>query len=149
MPRRAGRQQNITNPDVQTVFDYYRVTLYNVFLNHLVQEMETRILGNAYRYCAHHLLPSKLADLRDNMLPTRYTAFAPDPPQTYETFKSEIARWRVGWSMPAIKVSRLQGTLQQTCNNLYLCIFTITGVLLTMSPTSAYTYFFAIITDIS
>jgi len=61
--------------------------------------METRILGNEDRYCAQHLLPSKLADLRANMLPTRYSAFAPDLPQTYETFKSKIARWRVRWSM--------------------------------------------------
>ena len=62
MPRRAGRQQNRANPDVQTVSDHYRVTLYNVFLDHLVQEMETCILGNEERYCAQHLLPSKLAE---------------------------------------------------------------------------------------
>lgn len=137
MPRRAGRQQHRANPDVQTVSDYYRVTLYNVFLDHLVQEMETRILGNEDRYCAQHLLPSKLADLRENMLPTIYAAFAPDLLQTYETFKSEIARWRVKWSITDIRASRLHDTLQQTCKDLYPCICTIIGVLLTMPPTSA------------
>ena len=54
MPRRAGRQQNRANPDVQSVSDFYRVTLYYVFLDHLVQEMETRILGNEDRYCTVH-----------------------------------------------------------------------------------------------
>ena len=54
MPRRAGRQQNKANPDVQTVSDFYRVTLYYVFLDQLVQEMETRILGNESRYCAQY-----------------------------------------------------------------------------------------------
>ena len=58
MPRWAGRQQNRANPDVQTVSDFYRVKLYYVFLDHLVQEMETRILGNENRCRAHHLLPS-------------------------------------------------------------------------------------------
>jgi len=72
MPRGAGRQQNRDNPDVQTVSDFYRVTLYNVFLDHLVQEMETRTLGNEDRYCAQHLLPSKLTGLRDDILPTIY-----------------------------------------------------------------------------
>ena len=77
MPKRAGRQQNRANPVVQTVSDYYRVTMYNVFLDHLVQEKENRILGN------EHLLPFKrLADLRANLLPTIYAAFAPDLPQT-------------------------------------------------------------------
>ena len=97
MPRRAGRQQNRANPDVQTVSDHYRVTLYNVFLDHLVQEMETCILGNEERYCAQHLLPSKLAELRNNMLP------CPDLPQTYETFTWEFSRWIVRWSMTDIK----------------------------------------------
>lgn len=137
MPRRAGRQQNRANPDVQTVSDYYRVTLYYVFLDHLVQEMETRILGNEDRYCAQHLLPSKLADLRDDTLPTIYAAFAPDLSQTYEAFQSEIARWRVRWSMTDRKPSRLQDTLEQTCKDLYPCICTIIGVLLTMPPMSA------------
>ena len=49
MSRRAGRQQNRANPDVQAVSDFYRVTLYYVFL---VQEIETRILGKEDRYCA-------------------------------------------------------------------------------------------------
>ena len=69
MPRRAGRQKNRANPDVQTVSDFCRVTVYYVFLHCLVKEMETRILGNEDRYCAHHLMPSKLADLQDERLP--------------------------------------------------------------------------------
>ena len=64
MPR-AFRQKNRANPDVQTVSDFYRVTVYYVFLDHFVKEMETRILGNEDRYCAQYLLPS----LQDERLP--------------------------------------------------------------------------------
>ena len=40
-PRRAGRQIHHANRDVDTVSDYWRITLFNVFLDHLIQEMET------------------------------------------------------------------------------------------------------------
>ena len=43
--------------------------MYYVFLDHLVKEMETRILGNEDRYCAQHLLPPKFAELQDERLP--------------------------------------------------------------------------------
>ena len=112
MSRRAGRQQNRANPDVQTVSDFYRVTLYYVFL---VQEMETRILGREDGYCAQQLLPSKLADLQDKRLKTIYAAFAHDPTQTYEVFKAEIASQRFRWSMIDRKPFRLEDTLKQTC----------------------------------
>ena len=58
MPRRAGPQKNRANPGVQTVSDFYRVTVYYAVLDHLAKEMETRNLGNEDRYCAQHLLPS-------------------------------------------------------------------------------------------
>ncbi|WAQ94159.1 LOW QUALITY PROTEIN: hypothetical protein MAR_006630, partial [Mya arenaria] len=45
-PRGAGRQNHRANPDVDTVADYWRITLSNVVLDHLIQEMETRILSN-------------------------------------------------------------------------------------------------------
>ena len=47
----------------------------------------------------------------------------------HEVFKAEISRWRVRWSMIDRKPSRLQDTLeQQTCKDMYPCIFTIIGV---------------------
>ena len=99
--------------------------------------METRILSNEDPYCAQHLLPSKLADLQDERLPTIYAAFAHDLSQTYEVFKAEIARWRVRWSMIDKKPSRLQDAHEQSYKGLYPCIFTIIGIILTMPPTSA------------
>ena len=66
MSRRAGREKNRANTDVQTVSDFYRVTVYYVFRDHLVKEMETRILGNEDRYCAQHLMQS-LQDERLSM----------------------------------------------------------------------------------
>lgn len=136
-PRQVGRQRHRANPDVQTVSAYYRITLYNVFLDHLTQEMETRILGNESRYSAQYLLPSKLPDLQDASLPSIYAAYAPDMQHSFEEFKTETVRWKVRWSMTDIRPSRLQDTLNQTNKDLYPCIYTILGVLLTMPPTSA------------
>ena len=68
MPRRAGRQKNRAYPDGQMVSDFYRGMVFYVFLDHLVKEMETRILCNEVRYTAQHLLLSKLADLQDETI---------------------------------------------------------------------------------
>ena len=64
-PRRAARQNHRANPDVQTVPDYWKVTLFYVFIDHLLLEMDTRILKSKDRFAAQHLLPNKLQHLRD------------------------------------------------------------------------------------
>jgi hypothetical protein len=51
-PRRAARQNHRANPDVNSVSDYWKVTLFYVFLDHLVQEIEFRILSNRDRFAA-------------------------------------------------------------------------------------------------
>ena len=44
MPRVSAvrRQQNRANPDVSNAIDYYRVTVYNTFLDCLLQQLEDR-----------------------------------------------------------------------------------------------------------
>ena len=86
---------------------------------------------------SQNMLPSKLDTLQDNMLPSIYAAYAPDLQETFDTFKTEIARWRVRWSIAVAKPCRLQETLKHTNKDLYPCLFAIFGVLLTMPPTSA------------
>ncbi|XP_052783217.1 zinc finger MYM-type protein 1-like [Mya arenaria] len=136
-PRRAGRQNHRANPDVDTVSDYWRITLFNAFLDHLIQEMETRILSNEDRFVAQYLLPNRLPGLQDEMLPSIYAAYAPDLQHSFEAFGNEVARWRVRWNISESRPPRLQDTLRQTSKDLYPCIYGILGVLLTMPPTSA------------
>ena len=43
---RAGAQQNRPNPEVQSTSDYWRVILYYVFTDNLVQELTSRLVKN-------------------------------------------------------------------------------------------------------
>ncbi|XP_052806671.1 52 kDa repressor of the inhibitor of the protein kinase-like [Mya arenaria] len=90
----------------------------------VVQEIESRIRRNEDRYRADHLLPSKLDILLDDMLPPINAAYAPDLHETFDTFKTEIARWKVR-CIAAASPSRLQEAIK----DLYPCIFTIFEVL--------------------
>ncbi|WAR23092.1 hypothetical protein MAR_036761 [Mya arenaria] len=76
-PRGAGRQNHRATQDVDTVADYWRITLFNVVLDHLIQEMETRILSNEHRFATQYLLPNRLPGLQDGMTPTIYAAYGP------------------------------------------------------------------------
>ncbi|XP_060585819.1 uncharacterized protein LOC132741624 [Ruditapes philippinarum] len=136
-PRRAARQNHRANPDVHTVSDYWKVTLFYVFLDHLVQEIESRILSNQDRFAAQYLLPKRLHQLQVEMLPAIYAAYAPDIDHTFESFNNEVARWKVRWNIAENRPVRLQETLQKTNKDLYPCIYNILAVLLTMPPTSA------------
>ena len=90
--RRAGRQNHRANPDVDTVSDYWRITLFNVFLDDLIQVMETRILSKEYRFAAQYPQPNRLPGLQDEMLPSIYVAYAPDLQHTFEAFGNKVAR---------------------------------------------------------
>jgi hypothetical protein len=125
------------NPAVDTVSEYWKITLFNTFIDHLIQEMETRIVSNEERFVAQYLLPNRLPDLLDDMLPSIYAAYAPDLENSFEVFSNEVTRWRVRWNIAENKPLRLQVTLKQTSKDLYPCIYSILSVLLTMPPTSA------------
>jgi hypothetical protein len=60
VPRRARRQQNRENHPLNNPSDYWRVSLYLVFLDHL----SSRVTKNEERYLISYLLPAKLQDLK-------------------------------------------------------------------------------------
>ncbi len=45
-PRIVGRQTHRSNPDVQCIEDYYRITLFDEFLSHVVAELKHRFTDN-------------------------------------------------------------------------------------------------------
>ena len=46
LPRISGRQQYRSNPPSSTAEEYYRITLYDEFLSHVVSELEERFAYN-------------------------------------------------------------------------------------------------------
>ena len=67
-PRLTGRQAHLSNPPSSTADDYYRITLYDEFLSHVVAELEDRFLNNPSHRIALgllHLLPNECANFED------------------------------------------------------------------------------------
>lgn len=45
-PRLSGRQAHRSNPPPTTPEEYYRISLYNEFLSHIIAELEERFVNN-------------------------------------------------------------------------------------------------------
>ena len=61
IPRLSGRQRHRSNPPSSTPEEYYRITLYDEFLSHVISELEERFVNNPSHNITVgllHLLPS-------------------------------------------------------------------------------------------
>ena len=68
-PRFAKQQQHRSYPSLSTPEEYYRITLYNEFLSHILSELEGRFLNNPSHGVAVgllHLLPSACIHLAND-----------------------------------------------------------------------------------
>jgi hypothetical protein len=55
LTRTTGRQRNHANPQVTDTKEYWQITLYYQFLDHLLNELKDRLVKNADRYLAQIL----------------------------------------------------------------------------------------------
>ena len=55
-PRVVGCQAHRSNPDVSSLEDYFRITLYHEFLSHVITELQERFLDNQTQVVALGLL---------------------------------------------------------------------------------------------
>ena len=59
-PRISGRQRHRSNPASSTPEEYYRITLYDEFLSHVVSELEERFVNNP----SHSITQGRSQDFR-------------------------------------------------------------------------------------
>ncbi|XP_062594197.1 zinc finger MYM-type protein 1-like [Saccostrea cucullata] len=137
MPRRAGRQQNRANIPAVTPSEYWRKVLFYVFIDHLVQQLEDRLLGAEQRFQAFFLLPSKIQGLTNEKVLSIFDTFKTDVVGNVETFRAEVERWKVKWQMHAVVPSSIVEVLDNTNSTLYPSISAILMVLLTMPVATA------------
>ena len=55
-PRIVGRQAHRSNPDVSSTEDYFRITLFDEFLSHIVAELQDRFIDNPAQWITLGLL---------------------------------------------------------------------------------------------
>ena len=99
-PRIASHQQQRHNHDMPNVEDYFRVSLYNTFMDQVLQELDQRFLATSNRHVLSSLVPKCLIqksveELNEVLLELIdfYYGDIPFP----STLFSEVARWRKSW----------------------------------------------------
>lgn len=94
-PRLAPAQQHRPNVATEDVSSYWRINLYLPFVDHLMVEMDFRLLKAEPRYCAQHLLPSKVGQITDPDVEAIFDTYATDLNIEKVTFHREVQRWKV------------------------------------------------------
>ncbi|XP_060063626.1 zinc finger MYM-type protein 1-like [Ylistrum balloti] len=136
VPRQTGRQQQRANYQIPDPRQYWKVSLFLVFLDHLITELETRLLDSEGRFKAETLFPRNLQQLTDDIVNAVFDAFEVDLSDK-ASYLTEVRRWRTRWVAIPLK-DRPRGLceiLDRTSRDLYPNIRNIFSVLLSM-PTS-------------
>ena len=89
MPRRCGKQITRTNHPVEMPKQYCSISLYYPFLDHLITELESRLLKSENRFHTQYLLSHPVDKISDDHVVTIYEAY-----QALEDLRREVVRWR-------------------------------------------------------
>ena len=99
IPRRAGRQTQRDNVQASTPEQYWRITVYYAFIDHLQDELKTRLLNHDLedRLLVEKLLPQIVKGLADNQLDELSSklveTYGTDLPDSSHLLH-EIKRWK-------------------------------------------------------
>jgi hypothetical protein len=143
-PRLCGRQIHRSNAIVNThagsISAYYKMNLHHPFLDHLIAELNSRLLSAVSRVQAHYLLPQRLPQLTDDKwkdIKVTYSSFI-----NVDEIDAELERWRYKYREMRDDTQQqlFQLTLEvciQITKDLYPNIHNIFLVLLTMPVSTA------------
>ena len=143
LPRIARRQVHRSNPEVSNPEDFYRITLYDEFLSHVVAELNTRFLDNPARGIGLlHLLPSECCkqEVDDEIPPELAQAvdfYRSDLPHSV-VFPVEYRMWRRKWkhTVSTEAPNKLVDVLQVCSNTSFPNICVLLQLALTLPITS-------------
>ncbi|KAH3696035.1 hypothetical protein DPMN_083497 [Dreissena polymorpha] len=71
--------------------------MYLQFVDHLMSELETRLLASETRHIAQHFLPKKAVDIIHEVGEEIFQAYQEQLSVTRDELHSEIRRWRTKW----------------------------------------------------
>lgn len=138
MPRNRAGQQNRPNVPADNPSTYWKLNMYLPFVDHLMAELDTRLLTAEPRYKAQYLLPKKAADLTQVLVNEIYNSYEDELTMiTRDAFHAETRRWRAKWTGQENPPNDLQGTLNSTSKDLYPGIFLILNIFACMPVSTA------------
>ena len=107
-------------------------------LDHIANELETRLVVPKDRFLAEYLISSKLTSLTPERELQVFMPFAGHlPDNNFAAYKAEMVRWKCKWQNATEKPSTLIDTLKHAKPELYPNIHRAVKVLLTLPVTSA------------
>ena len=113
---------------------YWKVSLYYAFIDHMIMELESRLIKSENRFYAEYLLPRVIGNITNEQI-AMFETYQTDLTCNLDEFKREIARWRTRWSITPR--DQMPTSLCAVNPVLYPSIDTILCIMLTMPVTSA------------
>jgi hypothetical protein len=89
--RRCGRQTTRANHPADTPKQYWKVSLYYAFIDHMILELESRLIKSENRFYAQYLLPRVIGNITNEQIAT-----------LYETYQTDLTLDRIYLELPKI-----------------------------------------------
>ena len=119
VPRISAIQHNRANVPAVTPQQYWYRALYLPLVDHLVQELNDRLLNHNDRFLGQYLIPMQLGSLNRETTNKIYNVYSNDLSHRV-AFDNEIVRWKARWALAeGEKPNNLEDTLSCTSEDLY------------------------------
>ena len=137
VPRISAIQRNRANVPAVTPQQYWYRALYLPLVDHLIQELNDRLLNHNDRFLGQYLIPTQLVSLNRETTNKIYNACSNDLSHRV-AFDNEIVRWKARWALAeGEKPNNLEDTLSCTSEDLFPNVATMLTILLTMPVSTA------------
>ena len=108
------------------------IALYLPLVDHLIQELNDRLLNHNDRFLGQYPIPTQLGSLNGETTNKICNAYSNDLSHRV-AFDNEIVRWKARWALAeGEKPNNLENTLSCTSEDLYSNVATVLTILLTM-----------------
>lgn len=139
-PRVTARQVHRPNVHTSSVEEFYRITLYNEYLSHLITELDDRFLSNpTHSVGLLQLLPAQCIKSEADGVPKElneaanfYASDLPHPVMVSREYRKWVAKWKDSSNVPV----KLVDVFNECDNTSYPNIYLLLQLALTLPITS-------------
>ena len=136
MPLRAVAQRHRVNVPADTPKQYWRRAVYLPLVDHMVQELNDRLLCYNDRFLGQYLLPSNVSTASREVLDKIHETYRGDLSDKV-VYDNEVIWWQTKWAHTLEKPNGLVETIKTTNEVLYQNVTTVLTILLTMPVSTA------------
>ena len=140
-PRIAGRQAHRSNPTTSTPEEYYRITMFEEFLSHIVTQLQDRFVDNPAQSIVLgllYLLPKECVQVSSIPIELARTAeFYEDDLPHPVMLSTEYATWTVKWKQSKADIPEKLVDVLKACSKIqFPNLHTLLQIALTLPITS-------------